>query len=270
MALKGEVETLDGVPEALHEHYVQEQGSGKYVLAVDGFVPKARVDEFRNTNINLAKERDKLKLDFEEFKKGFGELTPEQVAEMKKQLEGIKDKKILDDEGIEALLEKRLSGMKLEHEGQLKALNKRIGELSEQADTWSGKYRKTVIDRAISDAAIKAGVRPSAIVDVVLRGQSMWTLNEQGKPVAKDQNGEILYGKDGSTPLSPLEWMDSLKGDAPHFFEPSGGGGAAGNNGAGGPGKIKVRSKADLKTAADKSAFIQDHGLKAFEELPRQ
>jgi hypothetical protein len=269
MALKAELESLDGVPEALQEFYPKDEKSGKYFLAVEGLVPKARVDEFRQNNINLSREKDRLAMDLAELRKAYGEVEPEHVLEMKKTLDSIKDKKVLDDEGIEALLEKRLSTLRLEHENAAKARDKRISELQNESDNWSSKFRRTVIDRAISDAALKSGARPQAVPDVVLRGQSMWTLNEHGKPIARSSETEIMYGKDGTSPLTPAEWMDILKQEAPHFFEVSSGGGAPGStNGTGGLSKTKVRFKSDLKTPGEKSAFISEHGFAAFEALP--
>lgn len=269
MALKAELESLDGVPEELHSYYPKDEKSGKYYLSVEGLVPKAKLDEFRQNNINLAREKDRLNNDLETLKTQYGEVTPDDVAGMKKTLESIKDKKVLDDEGIEALVEKRLSTVRMEHENAAKARDKRIQDLQQESDQWSSKFRRTVIDRAISDAALKAGARPQAVADVVLRGQSMWTLNEQGKPIAKSSDTDIMYGKDGTSPLTPVEWMDILKQEAPHFFESSAGGGAPGSpNGTGGSSKIKVRFKSDLKTPGEKSQFISEHGFAAFESLP--
>jgi hypothetical protein len=54
---------------------------------------------------------------------------------------------------------------------------------------------------------------------------------------------------------------------APHLFEASAGGGASGGSpGDGGP--VRVRAKADLKTAKEKSDFIEKHGYAAFAKLP--
>lgn len=269
MALKAELESLDGVAEELHQFYPKDEKSGKYYLSVEGLVPKSKLDEFRQNNINLNREKDKLARDLDEIKSAYGEVTPDDVAGMKKTLESIKDKKVFDDEGIEALVEKRLNALRMEHDSQLKANAKRIQELQSESDQWSSKFRRNVIDRAISDAALKAGARPQAVADVVLRGQSMWTLNEQGKPIAKSSDSDVMYGKDGTSPLTPAEWMDILKQEAPHFFEGSSGGGApGGTNGTGGSPKTKVRFKSDLKTPGEKSQYITEHGFAAFEALP--
>ena len=269
MALKPELETLDGLPEALREFYAQDESSGKYRLDVEGMVEKAKLDEFRNNNIALRKERDTLTSQMDELKTSYA-ATPEEVAEMKKTLDSIKDKKVFDDEGIEALIEKRIAGVRGDFEGKVKAKDKEIVDLRGQADHWSTRYRKTVLERAIRDAAEKAGVKSSAQIDVVLRSQGMWDLDDKGRPVAKDPTDpqHVLYGKDGTNPLSPLEWVESLKTEAPHFFGDSSGSGAPGNGTGGVVKATKVRYKSDLKTAAEKSAFISEYGYDVFAKLP--
>lgn len=268
MALQRELETLDGVNEALAEFYVQDQGSGKFVLQVQGVVPKERLDEFRNNNNALMKERDTVKLQLEELQQAYG-VSPEEVADLKKLAESMKDKKLFDDEGIESLVEKRISSLKAEKDAEIRAREKKLQELAADREHWAHKYQRTVIDRELTDAAIKAGVKPSALTDVILRGQGMWNLNDDGKIVAKDQHGDLVYGADGVSLMAPEEWMSvKLREAAPHFFEPSGGGGGVGGGGPGGSRATNVRAKSDLKTPADKAAFITKHGYDAFAKLP--
>lgn len=269
MPLQRELESLDGVPEAVAEHYVQDTSSGKFVLSVEGMVPKAKVDEFRANNTDLMKQLSSLKTELERTREEYG-LPPEEVQNMKKTIESYKDKKVLDDEGIEALLEKRLAQLKADHGSELKQRERQIADLSKDREHWASKFQRTVIDRELKDAALQAGVRPTALQDVVLRGQGMWHLNDDGRIVAKDAQGDLMYGADGVSLLAPKEWMDTaLRESAPHFFEPSGGGGAPGGGGPGGSQRMNVRAKSDLKTPAEKAAFIGKFGLDAWTKLPQ-
>lgn len=268
MPLLRELDSLDGVPEAVAEHYVQDSGSGKFVLSVDGMIPKTKLDEFRNTNTNLMKDLQATKMEIERLREDYG-LKPDEVKELQKTLDSYKDKKVLDDEGIEALVEKRIANVKAESLSEIKAREKRIEELSKDRETWATKYQRTVIERELKDAALGAGVRTSALTDVVLRGSNMWHLNDEGRIVARDGQGDLMYGTDGVSILTPKEWMETqLREAAPHFFEPSGGGGAPGGGGPGGSGRVNIRYKSELKTPADKAAFIGKFGLDAFSKLP--
>ena len=59
MSLKAQVDNIEEVEENFRPLY-QEQ-NGKFVLPeIEGLVPKSKVDEFRNNNIQLLKERDTL------------------------------------------------------------------------------------------------------------------------------------------------------------------------------------------------------------------
>lgn len=267
MPLQRELDTLDDVPEALAEHYVQDTSSGRFVLSVEGMVPKTKLDEFRANNTNLMREKEQLRQEKEALQDEYG-LPPEEVKKLRDTLDSYKDKKVFDDEGIEALLEKRLAGVKADANQEIKVKDKQILELSKDREHWAGKYQKTVIERELRDAALSTGVRPTALTDVVLRGSGMWNLNDDGRIVAKDSSGDLMFGADGVTLLTPKEWMESsLRENAPHFFELSGGGGANGGGGSGGSQRTNIRSKSDLKTAADKSAFIGKHGLDAWQKL---
>lgn len=270
MPLQRELESLDGLPEAIVEHYVQDTSTGKFVLLVDGMVPKTKVDEFRATNTDLMKKNQSLLNDIETLKESYG-VDPDQVLEMKKTLESYKDKKVLDDEGIEALLEKRLAQLKADQQSELKVREKRIEELSKDREHWANRYQKTVIERELRDAALAAGVRPTALQDVVLRGSGMWQLNDDGRIIAKDSQGDLMYGADSVSLLSAKEWMEtSLRESAPHFFEPTGGGGAPGGSGPGGSQRSNIRFKSDLKTPGEKAAYIGKHGLDAWTALPQK
>lgn len=64
---------------------------------------------------------------------------------------------------------------------------------------------------AIRSAALKAGALPEASDDLILRAKGTFQLNDEGEAVAVDANGDVLFGKDGKTPLTPVEWAESLK-----------------------------------------------------------
>jgi hypothetical protein len=81
MALKYKFKTKDEVPVEHLALYAERDGAR--VLDVEGAVEKSKLDEFRNTNVSLLKERDELK-------KRFEGIDPEQVralAEEKRRLE---------------------------------------------------------------------------------------------------------------------------------------------------------------------------------------
>lgn len=83
-----------------------------------------------------------------------------------------------------------------------------------------------------------------------------------------DPKGEHKVLVKGDPSQTPDQFIESLKKDTSYgsFFDGSGvtGGGAP----AAGAPNTSVRSRSELKTYADKSAFIEKHGLEAFQKLP--
>jgi hypothetical protein len=63
MPLKYKCKTKDEIPAEHPPLYAEREGA--WVLDVDGAVEKTKLDEFRNTNVALIKERDDLKRRYE-------------------------------------------------------------------------------------------------------------------------------------------------------------------------------------------------------------
>ena len=63
MALKFKCKSKDEIPAGLEAHYVERDGA--WVLDAEGAADKAKVEEFRTSNVALMKERDELKKRFE-------------------------------------------------------------------------------------------------------------------------------------------------------------------------------------------------------------
>lgn len=213
MAIPSIIDSLDAVPEALRSEY--KEVDGKYHLSVDGMVPKARLDEFRTTNIAKGRELDELKaryegVDVDKYK----ELTALEIKQ--------RDKKLIDAGKVDELVEARVLAMKADYDKTLKGLT----------DTNSVAMRQLeslLIDGGLKDHALKAGVLPSAMDDVVLRGRQVFRLQD-GKASAFDGDKQ-MFGKDGEA-LSMAEWAEGLADRAPHLFTPSSGGGASKSGGS--------------------------------------
>ncbi|MEG8137751.1 hypothetical protein DZD37_01150, partial [Acinetobacter baumannii] len=114
-------------------------------------------------------------------------------------------------------------------------------------------------------AALKAGALPEASDDLILRAKGTFQRKDDGEAVAVDANGDVLFGKDGKTPLTPVEWAESLKETAPHLFPRAEGSGAGGHKPGGGGGSLK-RSE---MSSSDKADYIRKHGQQAYLKLPK-
>jgi hypothetical protein len=162
---------------------------------------------------------------------------------------------------IDEVLDKRTERLRADVDKQIKAANER----AEKAEAFSNKFRDRVLGDAIRSAALKAGALPEASDDLILRAKGTFQLNDEGEAVAVDANGDVLFGKDGKTPLTPVEWAESLKETAPHLFPRAEGSGAGGHKPGGGGGSLK-RSE---MSSSDKADYIRKHGQQAYLKLPK-
>lgn len=209
MTIKAVVDDINAVPEALRGFYTEQDG--KFTLTVDGLVPKTKLDEFRQNNINLAQERDALKQKFDG-------IDPKTARELLAKAQAEKDKTLIDAGKVDELLAQRVDAMRKDFETQLSGETNKGKKLQAQLES-------LLIDGAIRDAAVRAGVRASAIEDVLLRGRTVFKLVD-GKAVPM-QGDQPVFGKTGDT-MSMEEWVAGLTANATHLFEPNRGGGAAG------------------------------------------
>ena len=210
--LKAMIDDLNVVPEALRTFY--EEQDGKYQLSVEGMVPRAKLDEFRTNNINLVRERDALRQQYDG-------IDPVKARDLLEKSQKEHDRKLIDAGKVDELLIQRVEAMRTDYEAQLKSEAMKSQSLQSQLEG-------LLIDGAIRDEAARAGIRGSAVEDVLLRGRNVFKLVD-GKAVPM-QADEVMFGKTGEA-MSMREWLHGLASSAPHLFEPSRGAGAAGGTG---------------------------------------
>ena len=110
MALKFKVKSRDEVPGELASHYVERDGV--LVLDVDGAVDRAKLEEFRNTNVVLLKERDELK-------ERFAGIDPAEVRKLAEEKRRLEEAQQLKAGEVEKVVETRVRALKTDLEKQL-------------------------------------------------------------------------------------------------------------------------------------------------------
>jgi hypothetical protein len=220
MSMKGHFSSKTEIPADVAPHYVERDGV--WVLDVEGYVEKSKVDEYRTNNMALNNQ-------LRELKERFEGIDPEQVrklAEEKQRLELLAQGH--KPEEVEKIVENRLRTAKTEWD-------KQFGAVTAERDTLNARLTAIQIDQGVTTVATKRGLRPTAIPDITSRARTVFRLVD-GAPRAYEADGKtVRVGKDGMTPMTLDEWVDQQVADAPHLFESNAGGGAAGN-GSGGAG----------------------------------
>ncbi len=221
--LKLVLDSLEGLSTEIAALY-QKGADGKYHLDTEEDEgSKNKLKEFRDNNIALMKEKDALEKQIAKYG-----VDPEKVIEMKKRLQEIEDKKMIEAGKIDELVNQKVERMRLDYEEQIKQIKIALDEKEQVIAKTTQKLSEVLIDSEITKAVNAVGtVKKEAMTDVLSRGRQTWKL-EDGKPVPK-QGDRLLYGKDGKESLTFEEWAQTLIIQAPFLFEASSGGGAGGS-----------------------------------------
>ncbi len=225
MALKAIIETKEEIPEGLVDYYVEKDGS--YHLSVEGFTEKSKLDEFRNSNIELKKSLEGVtqKLD------SFNGIDPSSAKDALEKMKAVENQELMEKGKFDELLAKKES----EYGGKIDALSKRSNEQEELANRYKGELESYRITSAIQSAVNKNGTpQSSAVADILARAKTSWEIDEKGNLFCVDQDRKARYSENGSTYMTPDEWSKELIANAPHLFVPSNGSGANGSGELGG------------------------------------
>ena len=233
MSLKFKFKSKEEVPAELSTLYVERDGA--WLLDVDGAVEKAKLDEFRTNNVALIKERDDLKKRFEGIDPDEVRRLSEEKQKLELQAQGHKP------EEIEKIVENRVKSLKSDWE-------KQVAGLTTERDSLTARLTTIQIDQGVMTVATKRGLRPTAIPDITSRARSVFRL-VNGAATAFEADGKtIRYGKDGITPITLEEWIDTQVAEAPHLFESnSGAGSGASSTASGGGGGTRIGTRNPFK-----------------------
>lgn len=216
------------------------KGQAALDQAVTGL--KTKNSELLGTIKTTKTELDALKGQFEG-------VDIDQLKAIAKQSSQSEEAKLIAEGKLDEVINKRTERLRGDYDKQLLTEKAR----AERAESFANRFRDKVLADSIRSAAIKTGALPEASEDIILRARGTFRLNEEGEAVAVDADGEVIYGKDGKTPLTPLEWAESLRENAPHLWPKATGAGPTGDRGAKGANKTMTRAAFEALPEADKA-----------------
>lgn len=230
-------DAAEAVPAALKD--IAKEKDGKWVANV---VAKSELDDFRTRNVDVSKERDALTskvgrlttdlaLDPEDLDTFVTEVT--ELREIKQQVE---DGKLVKDTSLSAALESKTAEMKRAYDNQVSDLQNKVKSFSTENEQLKGDLNTTRVDNAVTGAINdpNSGALPAATQQILREARDVFSLDENGKLVAKDRDGNTLYGSDGATVMTPMEWLVKQQEVTPFFFKQAQGGGSNGGDGPSG------------------------------------
>ncbi|MEI8288899.1 MAG: hypothetical protein WCH99_05455 [Verrucomicrobiota bacterium] len=219
MALKHKYANAAEIPAELKTLYVERDGAWYLDAERDPLV-----EEMRTNNVNLLKENAT-------WKQRFAGIDPEAVRKLAEEKSRLEEEQRLKDGKFQDVLNEKIKAA--------------VGPVAAERDEFKAKLSVMMIDNTVRDLALKRGLRPTAVPDLLARART--SLRLVGGVVQVFDGENVRMGKDGFTPMNPAEWVDALPSDAPHLFDANAGGGAVGSGAGGsqgGGGQVNWWSKA--------------------------
>jgi hypothetical protein len=155
-------------------------------------------------------------------------LDPAAIRGLMDRMDGDEELKLLKDGKLDDVVQRRVA--KRDADWQ-KKLDIAAAERDSEKNKTS-RFFTRVLDEQIR-AAVNGKVHEKAVDDALFRARTIFTLDEDGYAVQL-QNGQPVIGKDGKTPFSPQEWIESMRENAPHWFPSTASGSGAGPSKGGG------------------------------------
>jgi len=171
-------------------------------------------------------------------------LDPNQVRSLIEKVNGDEELKLITEGKYEDVIKKRTEKVEAGFKAQLNTAQGELEKYKNEYEKANSTIKKLLVDTAVTTEFVKLKGVESAVPDVVFRAQQVWHI-ENGEPVPRDREGQIMQGKNGV--MTMPEWIESLRQTAPHLFPESTNAGATGNNGQNASGidaKISAARKA--------------------------
>jgi hypothetical protein len=261
MRLKTIYDTEAEIPEGYADLYTERNGKWE-LTGIEGVKTQADVDRVQSA---LTKERSDHKV-AKEALKAFEGFDPEEITaqatkleEVSAQLEAINKDGRIDETKLEPIIAARLKQAtaplereKLSLQRQLDDQKKNVAEKDGEVLVLKTSITTGNIERQIRDAAAEAKLVPSAVVDAVLHGRSVFEQTEDGRTITRDVPG-VTPG------LSPKEWFRDMQEKAPHWWPATVGGGSRGGSG-GSLGRANNPWSKEAWNVTKQGAYVREHG----------
>lgn len=219
----------------------------------------------------ILEEKKKLAEELNSIKSQFEGIDFEQVKKLQAAAEKDVRLKLITTGDVNAIdsyladeLNKRTEMMRRDSETRMQSVQKQYEEAQNRIASMEAERKTFMVDTKVREAASKY-VQPEMMDYITRLGRETFSFEEDGNLVIRDNDGRLKLGRDGSSPMTPEEWVLMMKDKTPYIFQPSVGAGATSSNAKG---RGSVKYKEDLADAKSKSKFIGDHGMNAYLELP--
>lgn len=180
---------------------------------------------------------DKLK-EAQGFKSQFDGVDVESVKTLAQKLKQDEELQLLAEGKHDVLFERKVEPLKQKYESELAEYKSKLA-----------KRDAATLNVGLLANISTSGVDPQAVEGVLAIAKGKFNaLDDNLNPIAKDENGEVIYGASGK-PLTPQEWLNQLRETNPFYWGVAQGGGARSNLGGQGqkkPEDMTAQERAEL------------------------
>lgn len=265
MPIPAIVDAVDALPEAIRPLYRQGDGDlkGKFVLDVEEHPTGYRLENPKPLRSALESERAEFRRVSDQLKQ-YGDLTPDAVSSLRKQLEALKSN--VPAEQVQAMVRAEIDQHRKSWDGEKQ-------KLQSHAERLQSLVRSTYVDTIAKQEALALGADPKH-VDLlvrVLRDVAEVEIPEKGDPKVflKNDAGGVRTSPTGTGDMTIREWIETTaRKEYPALFSGGGatGGGRTGGD-SGGAGGAFVISAQQVKSNPKRYFEMQDEARKAGQEV---
>lgn len=224
MAVEAFYDSADEVPEHFADHVVEVERDGKRLLQLDvnGMVPKAKVDEFREQNTRLQTTVEKLERRLD------GSLSSAEAAAVKEELAAVRGllAQTSDEERLAEELEKRTTPISLddrevrvprESRPHVESwLKKRQQELDQAASENERLHREIRTERVRGRARqvflSMEDAKPGAADDVERKVEELFKLDDELQPFLPDEKDpDVPATDDDGNKITIESWLTKVR-----------------------------------------------------------
>jgi hypothetical protein len=147
-------------------------------------------------------------------------IDPKVARDALKKMQELEEKKMLDAGQIDDLVNHKTERMRLDLEGKVQNALAAQKAAEEEKNKLRKELQTTRLTNGIWNAALNTGVvRKDAKDYILFKANQVWQFDEGQDPVARKPDGNLIFSKDGHSPISMEEWVMTLKETDPFCFE---------------------------------------------------
>ena len=217
------------------------------------------VDGLKKKNGELLEKLTKSK----ELTKKFEGLDVEKLQALSVQMEQNEELRLFAEGKHDEVVNRRLERFKVDMQNQLDARDNivkeretKLSELENALKQKDLKLTQMLVDGNVREAYIGLDYEPAAMDDVLRLAHEVFKVEDDGKVVPRDAQGNMILGKDGKA-ISPKDWLVELVEKKPYLQRPSKGGGAGGS----GNGRNTITDTSKMKSTDMIAAGLAAGGL---------